>query len=91
MSPYEQALNRIRAEFREMPGMRLTPAQAERLLGLGGPICQLVLADLVRAGFLAVGADGTFARSTGLGRMTSRSPGTESNPRPKMSIPVPTR
>jgi hypothetical protein len=91
MSPYEQALNRVRAEFREMPGMRLTPGQAERLLGVGGPICRLVLDDLVRAGFLAVGADGTFARSTGLGRMTSRSPATESKPRPIMSMPLPTR
>jgi hypothetical protein len=42
VSPYEQAFNRIRAEFMEMPGMRLTPEQVERLSGrrqLGLPAC----------------------------------------------------
>jgi hypothetical protein len=91
VSPYEQAFNRIRAEFMEMPGMRLTPEQVERLSGVVKSVCRLVLDDLVRAGFLSVGVDGTYARSTGLDRMTSRSPGAESNQRPTMSIPVPTR
>jgi hypothetical protein len=61
VAPYEQAFNRIRAEFTEMPGMRLTPGQVERLSGVGGSICRLVLDDLVRAGFL----------STDLGRVPS--------------------
>jgi hypothetical protein len=91
MSPYEQALNRIRAEFMEMPGMRLTLRQVERLSGVGSSVCRLVLDDLVRAGFLAAGADGTYARPTGLDRMTSRSPGAEAHQRLRMSIPLPTR
>ena len=66
MSAYEQAFKRIRAEFVEMPGMRLTPEQAERLSGVGSSVCRRVLDDLVRAGVLAVGANGTYARSTGL-------------------------
>jgi hypothetical protein len=91
VSPYEQVFNRIRAEFMEMPGMRLTPEQVERLSGVVNSVCRLVLDDLVRAGFLSVGADGTYARSTGLDRVTSRSPSAASNQRPTMSIPVPTR
>ena len=72
MSPYEQAFNRIRAEFMEMPGMRLTPEQVERLSGVGSSVCRLVLDDLARAGFLSVGASGAYARSTDLGRVTSQ-------------------
>jgi hypothetical protein len=30
--PYQQVFERIRAEFTEMPGMRLTPQQVERLV-----------------------------------------------------------
>ena len=29
--PYQEAFERIRAEFLEMPGMRLTPEQVEQL------------------------------------------------------------
>lgn len=71
-SPYEEAFNRVRAEFLEMPGMRLTAAQVERLSGVANSICKRVLDDLVRAGFLSLGADGTYARSTGLDRGSSR-------------------
>jgi len=92
VSPYEQAFNLIRAEFMEMPGMRLTPQQVERLSGVVNSVCQRVLDDLVRAGFLSVGANGSYARlSTGLDRITSPSPSAESNQRPTVSLPVPTR
>jgi len=30
----EETLQRVQGEFREMPGLRLTPAQASRLWGL---------------------------------------------------------
>ena len=89
MSPYEQAFNRIRAEFMEMPGMRLTPEQVERLSGVGCPICRLVLDDLVRAGFLSVGAGGTYARSTDFGRASSQTLAPKPK-RPSVDIPVPT-
>lgn len=64
VSPYELAFNRIRAEFVEMPGMQLKPEQVERLSGIGSTVCQRVLDDLVRAGLLSRGADGTYARAT---------------------------
>ena len=71
MSPYEQAFNRIRAEYLEMPGMRLTAEEVGRLSGVGVSVCRLVLDDLVRAGFLSHGPHGTYTRSTGFGRTTS--------------------
>jgi hypothetical protein len=75
--PYEQVFERIRAEFLEMPGMRLTPAQVERLAGEDRSICQSVLEDLVRAGFLCPSENGSsYGRlsdaSTGRARRTTR-------------------
>jgi DNA-binding IclR family transcriptional regulator len=61
--PYQQAFDRIRGEYLEMPGMRLTPAQVERLSGLDRATCTRVLEDLVRAKFLDVGPDKSYARS----------------------------
>ena len=46
-SPVQQALDRARAEFREMPGLRLTAAQARRLWTLDAGVCDAVLAELV--------------------------------------------
>ena len=59
---YRQAFERIQSEYREMPGMRLTPQQVHRLCGVEPPVCQLVLDALVRAKFLHVGADGSYRR-----------------------------
>jgi hypothetical protein len=42
-----QLLQRIRAEFAEMPCLRLTRAQAQRLFGLKPDICDRILATLV--------------------------------------------
>ena len=42
----------IRSEFNEMPGMRLTLAQARRLWSLSPEECEDLLERLVRAGFL---------------------------------------
>ena len=50
--PYRQAFERIHAEYLEMPGMRLTAAQVQRLSGVPIAICALVLEDLARARFL---------------------------------------
>jgi hypothetical protein len=62
--PYQQAFERIRAEYMEMPGMRLTAAQVERLSGSERAICTRVLDDLVRANFLCVRPNRTYARFT---------------------------
>jgi hypothetical protein len=60
--PYQQVFERVRAEFREMPGMRLTPDQVARLAGVDRSICQSVLDDLVRAGFLCTSETGSYGR-----------------------------
>ena len=56
-------LQRVRAEFNEMPGLRLTQAQAARLLGLDAYSCQRVINALVGADFLKRMADGSVVRS----------------------------
>lgn len=43
---------RARAEFREMPGMSLTTAQAARLWQLSPDTAEVLLAELVQTGFL---------------------------------------
>ena len=63
--PYRQAFDRIRAEYLEMPGMRLTPTQVQRLSGVDISVCTLVLQDLVRAQFLYMGHDGSYSRAAG--------------------------
>ena len=57
-----QLLERIRAEYLEMPGLRLKVEQVQRLCGVERMICQSVLDALVDAKFLCVKPDGTYAR-----------------------------
>ena len=77
---YRQAFDRIKAEYLEMPGMRLTPAQVERLSGVDVAICEAVLDDLVRAQFLCKAVDGSYARaSDGGGHARSRMRGPDGN------------
>jgi hypothetical protein len=58
----DQILSRIRGEYLEMPGLRLTSAQAERLWGLDGQTCLAVLESLVEAKFLSRSREGTYGR-----------------------------
>ena len=51
----ERLLERIRAEFLEMPGLCMTSEQVQRLCGEERTLCQLVLDSLVDAKFLAEG------------------------------------
>jgi hypothetical protein len=48
----ERMVYRIREEFREMPGLRLTPAQATRLWGLDQEACKQVINRLVETAYL---------------------------------------
>ena len=56
----EQILDRLRAEFREMPDMRLTLEQVQRLCGIEPPLCERALQTLVEAKFLRLGSDGAY-------------------------------
>ena len=55
-------LQRIRAEYLEMPGLTLRPEQVQRLCGLDGSLCHSVLEALVESGFLAMRPDGAYGR-----------------------------
>src|SRR3954467_14852469 len=56
-------LQRVRAEFNEMPGLRLTPAQAARLLGLDPRSCERVINVLVNSAILRWTPDGSVVRT----------------------------
>ncbi len=49
---FEAVVLRIRAEFIEMPGLRLTVPQASRLWGLDASVCEAVIEALVTQAFL---------------------------------------
>jgi DNA-binding IclR family transcriptional regulator len=59
---FPSLLQRVRSEFNEMPGLRLTPAQAARLLGLNRRVCHRVIETLVGAEFLRRAPDGSIVR-----------------------------
>ena len=60
----EQIVRRIRGEYLEMPGLRLTRAQAQRLWGLDEQTCVQLLDSLTADRFLLRRGDGTYARLT---------------------------
>jgi hypothetical protein len=55
-----QWLHRIRAEYREMPGLNLTRAQMQRLWGLAPAVCNEMVDSLVAAQVLRQTPDGTY-------------------------------
>jgi hypothetical protein len=57
-----RTIERLRAEFLEMPGLRLSVAQTQRLCGVDQALCRQVLDTLVDAKFLRLNADGTYSR-----------------------------
>ena len=59
----EAVLRRVRAEFVEMPGLRLTPAQATRFWGLEQEVCRTVINALIDASFLRWTPSGAIARA----------------------------
>jgi Fic family protein len=53
-------VQRIREEFQEAPGLRLTTDQAARFWGLDLQTSEAVLRELRRAGFLLQRSDGRY-------------------------------
>lgn len=64
-SQEDTLLGRVRGEYREMPGMRLTIEQAMRLWTLDRQTCSQLLASLVAAHFLQQDQQGRFAMTHG--------------------------
>jgi hypothetical protein len=67
MSPLEVhgLVERVRSEFLEMPGLRLTIRQASRLWGLDYATCSSVIEVLVGTSFLRWTPAGAVARAEG--------------------------
>jgi hypothetical protein len=57
-------LQRIQHEYREMPGLKLTEAQATRLWGTDATTCRTVLAALLERGILRRTAAGAYVRAS---------------------------
>ncbi len=69
----DDVLQRIQGEYVEMPGLRLTPAQAQRLWGLERDVCDALLGALVEAKFLSQTRDGAYVRTDGAGPSVMKS------------------
>jgi hypothetical protein len=52
----------VQSEYLEMPGLKLTEAQARRLWGLEGNTCRVVLTTLVKRGVLKRSTNGSYVR-----------------------------
>jgi DNA-binding IclR family transcriptional regulator len=55
-----EAVQRLRGMFLEVPGTRVSVADAARLCGLERSLCRQALETLTDAGFVKRGPDGTF-------------------------------
>ena len=63
MNEPEALLRRVRGEFVEMPGLRLTVVQAARLWGLERATCEAVIDALVGSSFLRLTTSGVVMRT----------------------------
>ncbi len=63
-SALDDLLRRVQAEFLEMPGLRLTRAQARRLWALDAAVCEAVLSALVEARLLVESRNASFMRTS---------------------------
>lgn len=60
--PVDALLNRIKAEYLDLPGLQLTRWQAQRLWGLEAMQCDALLGALVDSAFLRRTAEGMYVR-----------------------------
>jgi hypothetical protein len=58
----QEALLKIQIEYVEMPQLKLTARQVQRLWSLPMEVCQAALAALIRQGFLVESRDGVYIR-----------------------------
>jgi hypothetical protein len=87
---FAELLCRIRAEYLEMPGLRLTPPQARCLFGLDAKTWDAVLAALVDSKFLSQTRNGlvAIAGNTGVARGRTSGIGVDSNVTSTLLQPV---
>lgn len=75
---HHAVMERIRAEYLEMPGMSLKVEQVQRLCGVEHIVCAIVLDSLVATKFLHKKPDGAYTRLTA-----------ENSPRPQPAKMLP--
>ena len=63
MTKIEQGVDRVRAEYLEMPDLLLKAEQVQRLCGIERTVCAIVLDTLLEAKFLYVKPDGHYVRT----------------------------
>jgi hypothetical protein len=66
---------RVRGEYKEMPGLRLTVLQAARLFGIPPDVADAVLHDLRHASVLALSSDGAYSLIADPSRWRTANPG----------------
>jgi hypothetical protein len=71
----DRAVEFIRVEYAELPGLKLTFWQVQRLLRLSEDECAAALKRLMEGQFLTRAADGSYVRRAGAG-MTADGLGT---------------
>jgi len=87
MPPLDLLFARIRGEYREMPGLRVTFTQACRLWQLDAGTCEVVLHTLQAEGFLTCTPGGMFVSlptpkgAAALPLNIARDPGDATGPR----------
>ena len=76
-------VGQVRREFMEMPGLRLTEAQARRLWALDSSQCREALDNLIESGFLVRTPEGAVIRLD-LGRLANMA----QSRRPRRRVPA---
>jgi hypothetical protein len=69
---HTEVIRRIRSEYLEMPGLKLTFAQARRLWSLDTPTCAAALHALTVGGFLRRTTRGAYVRRETMASHRSR-------------------
>ena len=57
-----ETLVRMQTEWIEMPQLKITRRQAQRLWSLSNEVCETAFATLIRKGFLVQAPDGAYVR-----------------------------
>ena len=77
LSVHRYVVQKLRAEYDELPNLRLTVEQVSRLCDLEPHVCQAVLEAFVQARYLTVTPEGTYVRSDRAGEQGTWDPGPE--------------
>jgi len=76
-----ETLVRMQTEWIEMPQLKITRRQAQRLWSLSNDVCETAFAALIRKGFLVQAPDGAYVRHAFL-RMSGAIAAGQASPAP---------